>query len=135
VFDRSFTAVNGLVNNFQRAAVVSALLKNSAPSLATSFPVAGPREFGDSLPLQANLDRALHEAVAIGGDPHRHGAVALAHHTFEWNCDRAHGLAGADDEVRKHARAQFVLGIVDLGAHQHPMRRRIDRRADGGDPT
>ena len=33
----------------------------------------------------------------------------------------------------EHARAQFVLRVVDLGAHQDAAGIGVDARADGGD--
>src|SRR5690349_14746432 len=42
--------------------------------------------------LQPYFDGALHQTLAVGGDPHRHAAVAFAHHTRERNGWRPSGL-------------------------------------------
>jgi hypothetical protein len=100
--------------------------------------VAGPHAFEDlvvAVTREAHLDGAPGKAAAVGGDPGRHRAVALAHHPIQRNCRRPHRLAGADHEGGEHAGAQLVLGIFDVRAHQHPVRVGIDRRCDGGDVT
>src|SRR6516162_1745531 len=75
---------------------------------------------------QANLDLALGEAPAIGGDPYSLVAVAFPHHAGERNRNGAHGVAGADHKIREHTGAQFVLRIVDFRPQQDPAGIRIN---------
>ena len=91
-------------------AVASALLRNSAPSVATSSPTLHAFE---NLPVAvmdlADLDGSAVEAAAIGGDPHRHRTVALAHDAVGRHARGARRLTDRDDERGEHAGAQFVL--------------------------
>src|SRR5260370_37066431 len=69
---------------------------------------------------QANRDLALGETAAVGGGPYYLSAVSFPHHAVKRNRNGAHGIAGADHEIREHARQQFVLWILDLGPQEPP---------------
>src|SRR5712692_6057092 len=80
--------------------------------------------------LQADFNSAPGEALLVGRDPNRHGAVAFSHHAGERNGRGTHAFAGAYQERSEHSRSQFVLGITDFRAYQEPARIRIDRCPD-----
>ena len=79
--------------------------------------------------LKADLDDALGEAAAVGGDPDASSCRRLRapRHRAESRAS-ASGSPVRDHEGREHAGAQLVLGICDLGAHQHAAGGR-DRRS------
>src|SRR6516225_6515963 len=64
--------------------------------------------------LVADFDRSAREPPAVGGDPDGLPAVAFANHAVERDCGRTNRCAYSDDEIREHARAQFVLWVFDL---------------------
>src|SRR5258707_10685013 len=55
---------------------------------------------------QADLDGALGEAAAVGGDPDGHRAVALTNDAIQRNGGRADRPTRADPGNGEHARAQ-----------------------------
>ena len=84
--------------------------------------------------LQADLDRTLGEAAAVGGDPHHHGAVAFPCHAGERQGKRSNRIAGLEiTNSGEHARPQLVTRVLDFRAHQHAARARIDRETDRRD--
>src|SRR6516165_12199850 len=83
--------------------------------------------------LLPDLDGSFGETPAVGGDPDRLCTVALPNDAVESNCRRAHRRANADDKICEHARAQFVLWVLDLGANENAAGSRIDIGADGCD--
>src|SRR6516165_1154152 len=80
--------------------------------------------------LLPDLDGPPGEAPAVGSDPNRLRAVALADYASERNRRRMNRRADADDEIREHARSQFVLRVFDLGANENATGVRIDGGAD-----
>src|SRR6267378_2707483 len=80
--------------------------------------------------LQADFDRAPDQTLAVGRDPHRHRAGALANHPCERNSRGTHGSAGVYQERGEHSGPQLMLGIPDFRAHQEPSCVRIHRCPD-----
>src|SRR5579862_9115182 len=77
--------------------------------------------------------RASGEMAAVGGHPDSLRAVTFPHHTVEWDRWRTDRRPYGDGEISEHARAQLVLRIVDLRAHQDTTRIRVHNRTDRGD--
>src|SRR3989442_11595342 len=134
--------ITGYLANLLRRSVVETSAPSRVEGIAEEQRALGGNELADlqavgdlpvAVALQADLHRPLGEPTAVGGDPHRHRAVALPHHAVERNRDGAHRIAGANHEVRKHAGAQFVARIADFGTHEYPTGARVDDRADRGD--
>src|SRR6266849_6264360 len=86
-----------------------------------------------SVLLQADLDRARDQTLAVGRDPHRHRAGALANHAGERNSRGTHASAGVYQERREHSGTQLMLGIPDFRTDQEPSRVRIHRCPDVDD--
>jgi PAS domain-containing protein len=76
---------------------------------------------------QADLHRPHGESSPVS----RHGSVAFPHHPSHRDRDRAHRVAGLDNEIGKHPGSQLVLRIVNLRANQNSTGDRIDGRSDG----
>src|SRR3981081_2986370 len=77
--------------------------------------------------LQADLDGAPDQTLAVGRDPHRHAAGALSNHSGERNSRGTHGSARVYQERGEHSGAQLMLGIPDFRADQEASRVRIHR--------
>src|SRR5579862_7170758 len=82
-----------------------------------------------------DFDDALDKAAAVGRDPCRHRAVALAHHAVERDRGRAHRRADSYGEIREHSGTQLVLRVLDFRAHRHTTCIRVHCRADCRDRT
>src|SRR5882762_8856625 len=83
--------------------------------------------------LQADPDRAPDQTLAVGREPHKNGAGALANHPCERNGRGTHGSAGVYQERREHSGTQLMLGIPDFRTDQEPSRVRIHRCPDVDD--
>ena len=68
--------------------------------------------------------------VSSLGHPDDHRAVTLTHDAGGGNSQRPDRAIGGDFEGRRHAGAQLMAGIVDLGARQQSMRVGVERAAN-----
>ena len=114
---------------------VSMLPRKTAPSADHQFALLQPvQNLIVAVMLHADLDDALGEVTPIGGHPHRHGAVALAHHAVHRDgrggdriaCDgsRNSRTCRSADRARDPATSERTSSVCEI---------RIDSRADGRD--
>src|SRR5215469_13358346 len=68
--------------------------------------------------LQAELDRPLHQSLAVDRDPRRHRAVALPQYRPRGNTRRSRGDPGHDAKAREHVGLELAVGIGDLGTDE-----------------